>query len=442
MLLFLVITFFWISIVALLYIEKVQYETPLTPLFILSVPMLIVVTFAYLIGYLYDLENLSPTLLLMILSNLFVFKLFGFMGNYYGIKIFRNKNSCSNLNNNSTRKIDKFMILISVPIVLILYYKYYITAISLSNISYIVQSEFQQQYTEGIYFYLRLICIINVVYFLGTYKQEQKWRIVFAVLLITPLILSLVKGIMIIPVIAGIILNQMRNKYELSFLKMSLAIVIGILLFYLTYLVEICMWDISKVTDIRTYQFILSKLSVYLISGIQSFNVNINENIQFLSYATENPVFAPIINLLAKFGIVDRISNVPNNWTSIGYFPYLGNVYVNTNTFIGTLVLYCGYFASIIITAIWGTVSYFMFARAIHSDNIIYRLIYALVAGGLAMGWFEYYFLHPFWFYMLFYLELLAITARRVAKSNKIVNKIFIHGLLNEANPRKTRAFL
>ena len=192
-----------------------------------------------------------------------------------------------------------------------------------------------------------------------------------------------------------------RNKIK----SILITAILGISIFFIVYMVEIGIWNIEKLFEKETYELILNKLNMYIISGVQSFNVNLSNNNEIFKEIS-NPVYAPVINLFSKFGIIDRIDTINHIWVNIGYIKNYGEITVNTNTHIGTLFLYCGIFMGIIVNSIIGLIAYIFYYAAVNKKEIIYVVRYSLFVTGLILSWFDYYYMQIFWIYLIviFYL--------------------------------------
>lgn len=140
---------------------------------------------------------------------------------------------------------------------------------------YVVQEQFQNQYSAGLNFYIRLFMMIATAYYLGCAKISKK-NILLGLLCLIPNILTFVKGIVFIPCLASILLRLKNGDIKIS-LKAGITIVfVGIMVFFGVYLVEMSVYDPDILLKIDTYQFIGSKLIDYLIAGVQSFSQNIS----------------------------------------------------------------------------------------------------------------------------------------------------------------------
>jgi len=407
-----------IVVFALVIIEKNQYKTYFAPFTLFSVPYLVIILYQLIVINIYGWENISSTYLFYILIYLIVFYIIGTITTQF-IKFLNKKQKYSlktstyayhavTKDNYQRVKILEIISIIS-SIYLILFFM--LKSRELPNIGMIVQEQFQKRYSSGLNFYLRLVCMIGTIYFWGLINKSNKKFILLGLLCFIPNFLTFVKGIAFINVIGSVIANLILNNRKIKFNVLIKVVLVGILIFFSVYMIEIGIWNPNKLLERKTYEYIYAKLNVYLVSGVQSFNINVS-NPKKLFQSLSNPVYAPVINLIAKFGLFERIETINNVWTTIGYIPKYGTVTVNTNTYIGTLSLYCGFFIGLLVNSIISAVIYYFFWKAISTKSITYIVRYSLMVSGLVLAWFEYYYMHTFWFYLILIFLIIDVISR------------------------------
>lgn len=269
-----------------------------------------------------------------------------------------------------------------------------------SNIYYVVQEEFQNSYSSGFNFYVRLFMMIATVYYLGCSKISKK-NIFLGLFCLIPNMLTFVKGIIFIPCLASILLRLKNGDIKIS-LKAGITIVfVGIIVFFSVYLAEMGVYDPDILFKKETYKFIGSKLIDYLIAGVQSFSQNISADNVYLFRKLDNVTFAPFINFMAKFGVGKSIDTVNTIWQTFGFSSIRDvNVTSNVNTYIGTLYLYNGMIVGNILNFLWVFITSFMDELFSKREDILTALS-ALFCAAFSLGWFEYYFVHTFWVYLI-----------------------------------------
>lgn len=420
--------FLLLIVFTLLRIERKIFKLYLNPFTLFSVPYLAIITYQMLVIKIYNLEDVSYLYLFYVLVYLVSFFIVGFFTIKLLNEVFskRNRNLISNSNYQTnitrTRKKNNLKIIEVISLIsalyLIIFFVYKMS--SLSNIGAIVQEDFQNVYaSSGFNFELRLLCIMGAIYFFGVANKDKKRFFFLGLLCLVPNLLTFVKGIIFINIIGGILANLIINQKRLKLRTVALLTFGGIFAFFLVYMIEMGIWDINRLYQRETYEFIFTKLSIYLVAGVQSFNVNVS-GYSDLFKNTQNPVLAPLTNFISKFGLINRVDVVNNIWTNIGFIENYGNVEVNTNTYIGTLLLYCGPLGGLLVNSIIATVIYYFYWCAIRTKRTLHIVRYSLMVSGLVLAWFEYYYMHPFWVYFIaifFVVDLLSrIKFRRISQ--------------------------
>lgn len=408
---FVLYLFLIFTVLILVVTEKTSYKTYFSPFPLLSIPYVGIITYQIIVTNIYKWKPISPIYLTYVLLFLVGFYMTGNVFVYFLHFLTKRYNKTNlvalsdNISYNTSfimgdyRRI-KVLELLSIVSAIYLILDFAMNMRILPRIGMIVQDEFQSMYQSGINFYLRLICMVGAVYFWGLTNQNNKKFFLAGFLCFIPNFFTFVKGIAFIIILGGILANYILNKKRLKFKLLVRVLIIGIVIFFLVYMVEIGIWDINKLLTKDTYEFIYAKLNVYLSSGVQSFNINIsNENTVFQD--VPNPVYAPIVNAFHKFAIAERIDTINKIWVNIGYIPHYGNVYVNTNTYIGTLVLYCGLIEGMLVNSLIALFIYYFFWRAIKTNSTLHVIRYSLMVTGVVLGWFDYYYMQTFWIYLI-----------------------------------------
>jgi hypothetical protein len=396
----------------LVIVERNMHKTYFSPISLFAIPYITIVLYQVIITNIYDWDRISPIYLIVIL---FYIADFFLIGNLFLIFIKNNRivkiKSGSDLKrpslisnekkmNQSLPNRYKAIEAVSIMSALLLLIYYIVNLRQLPDIGMIVQEDFQQSYSSGLNYYLRLISMIGTVYFWGLTSKNNKKLFYLGLLCFLPNFLTFVKGISFIMIIGGILTNILIYERKIKFKLITQIFISGVALFFLIYMIEIGIWNPEKLLISETYEFIFGKLNSYLISGVQSFNINITNNID--SFANlPNIVLAPISNVLAKLGIGERVETINDVWVVLGNIPSYGVSRVNTNTFIGTIALYNGIFKGLLVNSIISIVIYYFFFQANNKKNIIDISQYALFSAGIVLSWFDYYYMQTFWFYLI-----------------------------------------
>lgn len=421
------ISLFWLVILfiiifVLVIAERNLNKTYFSPFTLFAVPYSVIILYQIIITNVYNWKRVSPLFLICIILFLVGFFL---TGNLFMCLMKALQNSCwssgksliirekcnitSDLNHRvRLKKVEAISIASAVYLIVFFILK----AKNLPDIGMIVQSKFQNEYSSGLNFYLRLITMIGTAYFWGLANRNNKRFFLLGALCFIPNFLTFVKGTAFIMILGGLLTNLYINKKRRLKLKTLLKVVLsGVIIFFSVYMIEIGIWNFDRLLQKETYEFIFGKFNYYLVSGVQSFNINVNENMGVFKNIP-NPVYAPIVNFISKFGFGQRIETINNIWVTLGNIPSYGVVRVNTNTYIGTLVLYCGLIRGMLVNIIISLLSYYFFWRTNQRNNVLNIVRYSLFVSGLILSWFEYYYMHTFWIYLIALVFLMGFVGK------------------------------
>ena len=299
-----------------------------------------------------------------------------------------------------TNNYDSSFILLGIVSSSLLLIRFYFLLGTINNLVQITYSSFQNNYGGGIFFYLRLINIVLITYFIGSRKKYSKKDVFIIIYCLLPLILGLVKGIVLIPLLSGIVLRLFIFREKINIKICFKIIIIGIVVFIGTYVIEDGLNNVNQLFNINFYLEKIEKIFLYIISGVNGFSVNIQKafihNNNFV-----NPTFAPFNNLFSDILGTDYISNIPTIQASLGDYTYNFNSSTNTNTYCGFLIIYNGYFKGIFIGFFWAIINAIIYNFAINR-GLFPKIAYSIWSFTLIMSCFDYWYLHSYWFYLLF----------------------------------------
>jgi hypothetical protein len=292
----------------------------------------------------------------------------------------------------SIQKLLKFLSAVAVILCI-----YYFISISMGlPLHYIVTENVQNQYASKS-FLLRLFLMITSTYYLGISKFSRT-NVIWGCLLLIPNILTFVKGIIMIPVLASIIIRIKNQEIKISPNVVIKICLTGVVVFYGVYLAEEAVYDINKIFDVNTYDVISAKFLHYFIGGVQSFCQNIIGGYDQFTHA-DNVTLTPFINLLAKFGITKSINSVNSIRQNIVYNNGLYSD-TNINGYVGMLYLFDGFFVGNILNAFWVFFTSFMSTISLKKNDLVTAMS-SLFLCAFALGWFDFYFVQTFWLYLI-----------------------------------------
>lgn len=393
-------------------LEKKAYGTLLTPFCLVSIPMLLITGMLFFVASAYDFPQVSIQLILCDYLFFAVFLLPSVVARRF-VRACPERSPLQTAGGKTAedrvmRRADLLMgalVLFSFCWLVV----YFITnARAVSVLGSVVQTDFQTKYTGGFNFYPRILCLAGAAYFIGTCGRGRLYKLLLAFLALVPLVLSLVKGIIFLPIIAGLILFGLNNQIRIRLRKLLPIPILGVIIFFGVYMIENGVWKLSNITTSDFYSFISAKFNVYLVSGTEAFNINLINGISYNEGILKSPAFAPLINVLAKFSLAGHIEGIGPVFTVLGSIPGYGIAQVNTDGFFGFLAVYTGFPAAVAVSFLFSCVSYLLFLRARSGPNLFFRLIYAMLAAGLFLGWFDFYFMQSFWYYLWLLFEIVA----------------------------------
>lgn len=264
------------------------------------------------------------------------------------------------------------------------------------DVALLLQDEFQDEFqsSKAGSLYTRLSLIILSVY-LFSFRKKFKWRIL-GTLALFPNLLVNTKGIIFIILLAVLTVLLMYNKIKnipklIFFISLS-----GVIIFFGSYAYEgfLSNWDMS---DGSFFEKISIKLSNYLLAGVQAFSYNISHSGEYVYSQLSNATLVPINSFLSKFGLTKYYSAVADYTVPIG-FP---GSYSNVNTMFGTLYLYNGLIGGSVLLFFWTSLTCIVRHIALKTQNPFDMILFALYYSAFLLGWFEYYFMHTFWIYLI-----------------------------------------
>ncbi len=404
---------FLLMMITLLFINKKLRKSVFTVSNYLIVTFSVMTLLQVIACYLFDYKK--PTIEYWIILTIFIFvavltdlgsNRFASRVSLCGVKI-KKGDSIETWADKNEKKFD-IICIVAALYAIFLFVK---LARGFPNLYYVVQDEFQNEYTRGINYYIRLLMLIATPYYWGCSKLSKK-NIFMGLICLIPNILTFVKGIVFIPCLASILLRLKKGDITLS-LKAGIAIVlVGISVFFIVYLSEMGIYNPDILFEVDTYKFIGSKLINYLIAGVQSFSQNISENNIDVFRSTDNITLAPFINIIAKLNLEKSITPLCTIWQTFGFSSLRGvAVRSNVNTYIGTLYLYNGFLVGLLLNVFWVFIASFFDEIASEKLNLVTALS-SLFCAGFALGWFEFYFMQPFWIYLIVITALIELLFR------------------------------
>lgn len=394
MIIFFYFVFLTISI-AIIYYEYKLFKNILAPGILMCLSLLVASTLFIIVNIINEKYYIFSNDVFLVFCS---FCIIQFIMDVFIKALFTNTNRKKNykfyINN-----YDNFFVLFGIISSSLLLIKFYSLLDTINNLVQITYPTFQNNFGGGIFFYLRLINIVIITYFIGSRKKYSKKDISIIVYCLLPLILGLVKGILLIPLLSGVVLRLFIFEEKINIKLCFKIVIIGIVVFIGTYVIEDGLNDVNQLFNITFYLEKIENIFLYIISGINGFSINIQKT--FIHNNVINPTFAPFNNLFSDILGTDYISNIPTIQANLGDYTYNFNLSTNTNTYCGFLIIYNGYFKGVFIGICWAIFSAIIYNLAINT-GLFTKIAYSIWSFTLIMSCFDYWYLHSYWFYLLF----------------------------------------
>ena len=374
---------------ALSWVSRQLSGTWLTPFAVLAVPFTIVATFAYLFAPALGFVALYPQVVLIWAIGLFFFWMPGTaVFAPFAIKM-RNRS-----------------IMVSQPRFEVASYKLVmglawgcITILAFGILPGLIQVGFTSINAEsirrtlgsGLLGHTNVFASVLVIYIIGATHLRQVKHWLPLLLILSAAVLYGVKGSLILPIIGGIIYRIATHRLRIS-IKLGFGVsLLGILLFFLVYLVRFAMQNSAYLTDPDTYIFLARHFAKYFFAGVLGFSEMLIVGRKHLVLGGGEAIFAPFINLINTLLNTDQpsISIINQNYLSIMPFDYNPS---NVPTLFGTLYLYLGIEGMLIYTVFLSLTTHGAFVVAILTRDSWAVIGWAFFASLLTMAWFDMYF--------------------------------------------------
>ncbi len=368
---------FLIEVVVLLKLEKVLWDTYYTPLNFLMIPYTGVVLINILLPVNLDFYPFYfPSILVWSIGLIFFFipsLLLGLIYNKY-------KPEKKEFSDPAT-----FKPLYIIGFVLLAFTLFYLYGKTLSLEDIIGSDEFADEtLAKGVWAHIREVLLAVMILSIYFVNKNRAWLfiLIFGVFIVS--ITYQVKGWIIIPVFAGIIMRLVAGKFTLKLKYVLYAVIGGFAVFFLSnYLLHVFAVDDGEL-DSNLMEFIYNHSIFYLTSGTAGLGMDLKAGI--LEQARPEYIFAPFHNLLSLIDGRSLVVPINSLYIDIGW---MGS---NVRTFFGTLYINLGLLGTICYVLIFSTIIYGLLFRIKHKPSLWALSIISFVSGLLFMGWFDFYF--------------------------------------------------
>lgn len=217
-------------------------------------------------------------------------------------------------------------------------------------------------------------------------KMYNRWLLLLLLLSVLSVVFLQIKSWVILPLVAGVIARLAANKNRFNIKAVSVAVGMGVLLFFASYLLMYVCGDgeFKKGTPFIDQISSVGTLCVhYLTSGTMGLSMDMQQGI--LESQDWHYVLTPFVNIWNLLTGRPMIS---------GYNPeflYTGLNYTNVRSLFGTWYVFCSPLGFGLLSFLFGTVGYGMKKLMDITKNQAVLLVYAWVCTLLFMGWFDSY---------------------------------------------------
>lgn len=379
-----------IESVLFIYLDKKIYGSKITPVSVLTIPFIIVLTITTLYSEKMGMVPLYDPCLIFWNIGLISF----WIPSLIFALLFRkniNLKKHPNYNPNNLKHFDLFFKTLGTIVAficLIGLFKGYLKYKSLS---------FGDELAGGLIAHAAVLLRIFIVYIL-IFKKLAKGNYLYKFIFLVGITYSLiytVKSWLIIPLVAGILGNIIVNKKKFKVYYFIVVPIFAFIVFFLTYSISL--------NNNAPLDFIFRHIFFYINSGILSLseyyknNGEIGISIEFL--------FQPMYNILYKLSGINVNSVVSDIANNIGV-KSLSNV----KTFFGTIFIYGGFIGGSFVSFIWGSISYLFLNLSRLNEQPFFIVYYFLLIAALAMGWFDIYFNNLGYYEFLMWIVILSFS--------------------------------
>jgi hypothetical protein len=369
-------------------IDRKTYGNYLSPVLILSYPIITVIAFALCFGSYFGFKPVSSSLLILNICGLLVFWSGSFFWNTIIPKgtLAKIAEGYKTPKTKLTASLSRTIFIISWCVIGFMAYSFLITFLKYRSVSSIGTDEFARDYGgSGLAGHILGLSIPLMIYFIGVAKRKDYITMLTICGLLAAALLYQVKTWLYVPLIAGVLLrfyNEKKLTIKLPYIIFSIIAVF--ILFELTYLFSL-RGDGNTFAENNYLMF--KHFMGYIFAGVIGFGEHIKEGLPI----GKNPEallmpFVNLYNLLAG----NEVTGVVSPYHVL--IDYKGLEDVNVKTFFGTILITGGYIAGITYTVFISIALYFIYIFASITRNYWFVVLYTFFASALFLGWFDFYY--------------------------------------------------
>ena len=293
----------------------------------------------------------------------------------------------TNLIPHSTFHFPRILLIICGIVILLLFAKLYTT---LSGSLFLFGTdEFADDFSgHGIWAHIRTLLIPLIILMFYQVGKGCRWLWIPILLMLILQFVNMVKGTIVIPIFAALLMRLYTGKTRMSLRLILTMIGLGVLVFFLIYIVIPIMGN-GSAADMKLVQFVGEHIVHYFTSGTMGWSFDIDQNMP--DRKDFEYIVAPFVNIVRAIKGEELVSVVNRFYWCTGTDI---TTLTNVRTFFGTLYIYSDAWQFITYTLFLSTFIYAWKVATIFRQSVYLDIILFYYCGLLMMGWFEFYFFH------------------------------------------------
>lgn len=216
-------------------------------------------------------------------------------------------------------------------------------------------------------------------------SRKNRWLIIPIFIIIVFAVINQVKGYMIVPLCAIVIMNLIEGRLHIRLKTILLWGGGGFGFFFLSYYISLALSQDKGLED-HLINFIISNFLHYLSSGVLGLSVDLDKGV--LEHTDWQYFFAPFVNVIRTL-IGEKLYDhnlqffFKTTWYDLG---------TNVRSFMGVLYVYGGMVVGPAIAMLISVISYGLRLAYLHTRRSLWLISDAWWCALLFMGWFHYHF--------------------------------------------------
>ncbi|MDR1592592.1 MAG: DUF6337 family protein [Prevotellaceae bacterium] len=382
----LILLIYFLEVVVLTWCERKLWKTLYTPLCCLMLPFSLVLLVTLLLaGNGTFVAFYYPTLYYVMIGLLAFFIPSAVLGAVRAKRTSTVHNTVNrNIHETIPLSIPPMKAILAITFVILGLYTVH-SFIAMSSSSYVIGTdEFGTEYAGGgLWGHLRLLLMAITILLIYLYDRSCRWYLLLIGLCLVIFALTQVKGWILIPIIAGLLLRLCTGKTRLKFSFVLWIILLGFAVFFISYALTLAVGKYSPMT-VSFLEIINNIFMHYLTSGILGMSMDVQ--LGFPEEARPEVLFAQIVNLWYFIMGEDFVSPINPLFFQSGVSG------TNVRSLFGTTYLNVGMFGYIVLLMVISSLFYGLRTVVLKKQNLFIYAIDAWLCAFLCMGWFDYYF--------------------------------------------------